>query len=304
MKLNYYILWVEDDDSWYKTTSELFGETVLDSGFTPIIDRKKNLKEVKDELSNSGLKKYDILLIDFKLRNSKDGDSVIDHIRNNSVFTDIIFYSSDKQSIVDSIKEHLFEGVYYSDRKELEDKFKKVFMTTIKKVEEINSMRGLIVGETSDLDALIEEHLDFYTKSPYIENYKLQKFVEEKIFNKLEQNTKLLKEKFSKDGIRGITSRLEAIRKWELLRGILKANKLHKTYIPEFIRLNSSFQDEVIDIRNKFAHAQVITDEKSGKEVLKSHFGSNHFDFDENSFMDIRQNLIKHRAALEKLRMD
>lgn len=302
MKINYYILWVEDDDSWFSTTSELLNETILELGFQPVISRKKSLDEVTAELAKSGLQNYDILLIDFKLRNSKNGDSIIDNIRDNNIFTDIIFYSSDKQIIIDSIKEHLFEGVYHSDRNELEDKFEKVFKTTIKKVEEINSMRGLIVGETSELDALIEEHLETYTKSPYIDNFGLQKFVNEKVFQKLDGKLAYLKQIFSEEGISGLLPNLEAIRKWELLRGILKANKSHKSFIPEFIKLNASYQNEVIEIRNKFAHAQVITNEESGKEVLKSQIGANHYEFDENSFKEIRENLIKHRDALENLK--
>jgi hypothetical protein len=87
MKLNYYVLWVEDDDSWFKTASELFSETIIDYGFNPIIDRKKNFDEVKIKIIETGLKETDILLIDFKLRNSKDGDSIIDYVRNNNIFT-------------------------------------------------------------------------------------------------------------------------------------------------------------------------------------------------------------------------
>ena len=177
MKLNYYILWVEDDDSWFKTTSELFSETINDYGFNPIIERRKTFDDVKNNLINNGLKKFDIFLIDFKLRNSKDGDSIVNYVRNNNIYTDIIFYSSDKQSIIDSIKEHLFEGVYHSDRKEIEDKFEKVFETTIKKIEEINSMRGLVVGETSELDSLIEDILLIYIKSQFIKNFNLDKFI-------------------------------------------------------------------------------------------------------------------------------
>ena len=66
MKLNYYILWVEDDDSWFKTTSELFSETINDYGFNPIIERRKTFDDVKNNLINNGLKKFDIFLIDFK----------------------------------------------------------------------------------------------------------------------------------------------------------------------------------------------------------------------------------------------
>lgn len=301
MRLNYYILWVEDDDSWYKTTSELFCETIFDSSFNPIIERKKSLDEVIEDINDSGLKKFDILLIDFNLRNSKSGDSIIDYIRNHNIYTDIIFYSSDKQLIVDSIKEHLFEGVYHSDRKEIEDKFEKVFKTTIKKIEEINSMRGLIVGETSELDALIEEHLNYYIQPPFIDKFNIDKFLEDKIFVKLGEKLSYLKDVYSSIGLKGILPHIEAIRKWELLRGILKVNRDHKPYISEFLPVNARYQDDVIQIRNKFAHAQVIVKD-DGKEVLKALIGVEHFEFDEDSFKKIREDLINHRNSLLKLK--
>ncbi len=301
MKLNYYVLWVEDDDSWFKTTSELFSETIIDYGFNPIIERKKNLEGVINQIVASGLKKFDIFLIDFKLRNSADGDSIIDHVRNSDIFTDIIFYSSDKQSIVDSIKEHLFEGVYHSDRKELEDKFEKVFKTTIKKIEEINSMRGLIVGETSELDALIEEHLSTYIQSPFINEFDCDKFVKTEIFESSEKRTQKLKQIYDEEGITAVFKSFDAIKKWKLLRGILKKNLDKNKYIAEFIELNKNYNTEVIDIRNKFAHAHVLVLE-NGTEVLKSQFGDDHFEFDENEFKKIRENLINHRNSLLKLK--
>lgn len=301
MKLNYYILWVEDDDSWYKTTSELFSDTIIDYGFHPIIERKKSLDEVVNEIVDNGLKKFDIFLIDFKLRNSKDGDSIVDYVRSSNIFTDIIFYSSDKQTIIDSIKEHLFEGVYHSDKKEVEDKFEKVFRTTIKKIEEINSMRGLIVGETSELDALIEEHLNYYIQPPLIDKFNIDKFLEDKIFVKLGEKLSYLKDEYSSIGLKGILPHIEAIRKWELLRGILKVNKDHKPYISEFLPVNARYQDDVIQIRNKFAHAQVIVKD-DGKEVLKALIGDEHFEFDDDSFKKIREDLINHRKSLLKLK--
>nr|WP_199162382.1 hypothetical protein [Elizabethkingia sp. ASV34] len=297
MKLNYYVLWVEDDNSWYSTTAELIKDQITEYGFTPQIERKRNLDEVVDEIANTGLKKFDILLIDFNLRNSSDGGSVIDHIRNNNILTDVIFYSSDKQLIIDAIKEHLFEGVYHSDRNEIEDKFERVFKTTIKKIEEINSMRGLIVGETSELDALIEEHLLKYTCSPYIDAFDIDSFIEKKIFLNQTDRIDRLKNEYQNNGIIGILPHLEAIKKWELLRGILKVNKAHKECIPEFLSLNSAYQTEVIEIRNKFAHAKVVMND-NGKEVLKSHIGNQHFEFGEKEFMSIRESLIKHRDAL------
>jgi hypothetical protein len=301
MKLNYYLLWVEDDDSWFETTSELFKETIFDYGFNPIIERKVSLDEVVEEIEASGLKKYDILLIDFNLKDSKSGDSIIDKLRDRDIYTDIIFYSSDKSLILDSVSKHQFEGVYHSDRKEIEDKFVKVFKTTIKKIEEINSMRGLIVGETSELDALIEQHLLVYTQSPYIDHFDCDKFVKNEIFENSEKRNKKLKQAYDEGGISAIFKAFEAIKKWKLLRAILKNNSDKNDYIPEFIEKNKNYNIEVIDIRNKFAHAQVMTLE-NGSEVLKSQFGDDHYEFNEESFKKIRENLLNQRNALIKLR--
>ncbi|MEC5395493.1 hypothetical protein [Bergeyella sp. RCAD1439] len=301
MKLNYYLLWVEDDNSWFDTTSELFKETILDYGFNPIIKRKISLEEVEEEINNTGLKKYDILLIDFNLKNSESGDSIIDFLRDKDIYTDIVFYSSDKSLILESVGKHQFEGVYHSDRKELEDKFVKVFKTTIKKIEEINSMRGLIVGETSELDAIIEEHLSLYIQSPFIDNFDCDNFLNVEIFENFKKRLQKLEKAYKENGINAVYLSLEAIKKWKLLRGILKCNQDSKKYIPEFLEISKKYNDEVIDIRNKFAHAQVITLE-SGKEVLKSQYGEQHYEFDEVKFKEIRDSLLKHREALIKLK--
>ena len=300
MKLNYYLLWVEDDDSWFKDTSELFEMTIKDFGFDAIIERKKTLLEVKEEIAKDNLKKFDIFLIDFNLKDSASGDNIIELLRGKEIYTDIVFYSSDKGSIIESVKEHQFEGVYHSDRKEIEDKFVKVFKTTIKKIEEINSMRGLIVGETSELDALIEEHLIFYSQSKFIEKFNLAKFIEIEIVKSIEKRSVKIDELYKSEGLISIIPHIDVAKKWQLLRGILKVNTDYKPYITEFLTINSKYQDDVIQIRNKFAHAKVITKD-NGKEVLKAFIGDDHFEFDEESFKKIREDLITHRNALIKL---
>jgi hypothetical protein len=297
MKLNYYILWVEDDTSWYETTAELFKQTVDEHGFHLVIERKKTFDEVTTELNANGLRKYDIFLIDFKLRNSKDGDSIIDFLRDKNIYADVIFYSSDKQSIIDSIREHLFEGVYHSDRNEIENKFEKVFFTTIKKIEEINSMRGLIVGETSDLDAMIEERLVHCIVSGIIKNFDFNKFVEKEVFENAQQRILTFKSEYEKGSLLALFPYIDAIKKLKLLRAILKSIRDRHEFIPHFIELNAPYQAEVIEIRNKFAHSKVIVNEE-GKEFLKAQVGTNHFEFHEETFREIRINLKKHRDSL------
>ena len=92
MNLNYNILWVEDDKSWYETTLSLFKGTLEEEGFELKSDRKVNFQEVKDLIEANGLQKYDMLLVDFNLDKSSSGDEIIKLIRENNIHTDVLFY--------------------------------------------------------------------------------------------------------------------------------------------------------------------------------------------------------------------
>lgn len=46
MKIDYNILWVEDEESWYKTTSELFQGTLEEEGFDLNTRRIENIEEI------------------------------------------------------------------------------------------------------------------------------------------------------------------------------------------------------------------------------------------------------------------
>lgn len=237
MKLNYYILWVEDNDSWFKDTSELFEMTINDYGFQAIIDRKTTLKAVEEEIAKNNLKKYDILLIDFNLKDSPNGDSIIELLRGKEIYTDIVFYSSDKGLIIDAINKHHFEGVYHSDRNELEDKFEKVFKTTIKKIEEINSMRGLIVGETSELDSIIDELLLFYTQSPYIDNFDCDKYIQEQVFTKLRGKLTFLQKCYDEEGLSGLYPTLKQFENGNYFEIYLRKIRIQKNIFQFFYQL-------------------------------------------------------------------
>ncbi len=82
MNIEYKILWVEDDKSWYGTTLELFSDIVADLGFKLESKKCENIDEVKEEISLNNLKEYDMLLVDFTLKNSASGDKIIEFIRS------------------------------------------------------------------------------------------------------------------------------------------------------------------------------------------------------------------------------
>ncbi|MFW6047529.1 MAG: hypothetical protein ACOCP4_07090, partial [Candidatus Woesearchaeota archaeon] len=127
MRLRYYILWIENDRGWYETTLGSINDEIEELGFVPVSKQISSGRELDDLLrQDNHLKKYDIILVDYKLNHSEDGDVLIDRIRNNEIYTDVIFYSQDPQDLQDIFTKKGLEGVYISDREGIEEKFQNV----------------------------------------------------------------------------------------------------------------------------------------------------------------------------------
>ena len=136
MRIKYEILWVEDNDTWYDETRELFEDTLEDAGFILQCTRLKSLDELKELIEKDGLQRFDLLLVDFKLGedSEKYGDKVIALIRDKDIYTDIIFYSSQLNAVHLKIQENRIEGVYSSGRGQIQYRFEDIFNKTIKKI--------------------------------------------------------------------------------------------------------------------------------------------------------------------------
>ena len=72
--------------------------------------------------------------------------------------------------------------------------------------------------------------------------------------------------------------KIDAVKKWEILRDLLKPLKGQQG-IKSFLDSNKTYQLQVIDIRNKFAHAKAIEDK--GVLKLKGQMEGKDFEFTE-----------------------
>ncbi|MBV5283371.1 MAG: hypothetical protein JZU53_13155 [Paludibacter sp.] len=294
MRLEYRILWVEDNKSWYETTKELFTDTLDELGFRLVSKKCENIDEVKAEISKNWLKEYDLLLVDFTLKNSESGDKIIEFIRGiqeQPILTDIIFYSSAVENVRESMHKLGLEGVYSADRNEIDTKFDLVVNTTIKKVQDINNMRGLVMAEVAELDNKMIDLLKRYVDG--LKSEQKQEFIDKRKKRVLESLEKMINDFTDISEVSIFEHRdFNTYHKWMSVKNLVKNidDKDIKTKLNEY-------EKEIIQKRNKLAHVKEITGE-NGERTL----ADGDFIFNDEICREIRKDLQKHAENFEKIK--
>lgn len=152
MTLDYKILWFEDIVTSFNAKKRLVKRVVEDLGF--VFAEPRN--EIDDaNLDEIDFQSYDLIIADLGLANGTKGSTILETIREKGVYTEVVFYSSQGEAYVrNELTNFQIDGAYCADREndDFIDKVGKVIFTTIKKVQDLNNIRGLIMAETSDID--------------------------------------------------------------------------------------------------------------------------------------------------------
>lgn len=263
MKVEYKVLWIDDliEEFEEEGCIEAINKHLEDESFKP-----KILKSSKPDLFFENLDdSIDLILTDYHMGDT-NGEEIINRIREKSIMTEILFYTA-KADLKDTQKINRISFLETSGdprghHKAVEEETIKLIDLTIKKFQNIISMRGMIMHETSFLD---------YQSSSIIENYvnknecgemadalctKLESRLGEKLKKTLEcKATKDIK-KLSKDQFL-----FSAEYKIDALSFINK-----KVEVKDF---SEDYKSQITNVRNKFAHAVLLKDPE-GREYFKS----------------------------------
>ncbi len=303
MQIDYKILWLDDQiESFIEDEYiEEIKDYLSNEGFEAMIETVDNSKEFFNRLDNT----YDLILTDYHMdeKGEMNGDKVVDIIRNESkVFAEILFYTA-RGDLKDTVKldrisflETNSPGVTHQ-RKVIE-KIKSLITLTIQKFHNIVVMRGMIMNETSDMDEQKLEMIKEYINCSDIEKTNDLKY---EILNEIKNhfNRKL-------DNVNGVWKTDD--------KGFSKLMKdsfvfsaeykiktlgwiLNELSIEDF---SDMYKSEIINMRNKFAHAKLIVDPTTGRKYFKH--GIDGLTFDETLCRTIRENIKKHKNNLRILR--
>lgn len=160
MKINYEILWFEDQPEKLEHDLEAIRDYLWDSGFSMNVEMRKTLAsdEIDDIVERiSKYNKYDMIIFDYDLGSSPKGSEIARRLRAE-VYTDMIFYSGKEP---EGLRQILFEtkvdGVFIVDRRDLADQIEPILEDHIKKACDINGIRGIVMDETSRFDRILRE---------------------------------------------------------------------------------------------------------------------------------------------------
>ena len=299
MKIKYRIIWFEDDPRWLKSVKPFIQDALEDMGFSLVLKPytgTKNLNPLWGEINASDLIVMDLTLPD------KQGDKIIEEIRNRNIFTEVIFYSRKGEKTVRKlVNDKELDGVYCADRKDCKDTVIEVIKMTVRKVQDVNALRGLVMAEESELQSLMAEILwELHSR-----NHTLASFTKKHGYDSTAKYLKDTLDLLAKIDPKKDYDKLfnmsvyGAAGKQMTLLAFLKENIKTDSNFKSPHNLMKSYPEDVIKERNDLAHSVEV--EEKGKIFLVNRQKKTRQVFTEDKCIKIRKNLRKHRGNLEAI---
>jgi len=310
MTLEYKILWIDNDDSIYRHHQNDIEEHLLSLGFSPKITKGKDYNtfiELESELND-----FNLFILDYKLDKIKDnngldkvvnGNKIIQDIRDEkSIYTDVIFYSAVENDMREQAYKDKLNGVYFTSRNfdDFEDDVLGVIDVTIKKVQDVNNLRGLIMAEVAELDRIKKSILLKYnTKNK--DCTELKKYIKDNVFENINEELADLEcitnsdcEYYQIDFEKLINNFFYD--SYKKSRTVFKVKKLD-TKCSTIPFIHQDYYKEVIKKRNVFAHEEEKI-RPDGTKYLNYPNGKP-LEFNKEHCIKIRKDIKKYKELLE-----
>ena len=297
MKLSFSVLWFDDTEIFFDSLDVDWLKNEIENwGFSPDIQLVTTPEQF---VSFSPYQKIDLIVVDKNLEEYGEGQDFIAKLRNHAVYTEVIFYTAGNASALwDAIREKELEGVFVSNRGTILQKISKVGRQSIRKVLDLENMRGIVMAEVGQLDHLLDEILMMGLSGLSGESLGVvfKKFHKEAEKQNVEFGERLSGFINSPD-VSEMLDMCDSNKRWE------NFNRLWKYH--EKLKNKEKFGDykaDVLDLRNVLAHGKP---ENIDGGYLFIHRGKEYLYNDEASD-NLRRTILRYKkefsAVLEELK--
>jgi hypothetical protein len=162
MRLDFNVLWVDDQPDYVRAQSDPIAAHMESQGFEFKPTYCQAIDQVRDRIKDQVFDdEVDLILVDWELGNDIWGQNVIEEIRTQILYKDVIFYSAhtstdDLRALASGAQ---VDGIFCTGRNELVVEVIDVFDSLVKKVLDLDHTRGIVMGATSDIDHMVSECL-------------------------------------------------------------------------------------------------------------------------------------------------
>lgn len=306
MKLVYRILWIEDQMRSIRAKKRVISNYIKDiKGFELEIKEIETFQQFKDDIGFDSLKDYDLVLVDLNLDDdeSEDGNKIIEEIRGNDIYTEVVFYSSNYPHLSELLQQNMIEGIFTSERNQLDTKAKKIIGVTLHKIQDINNLRGLIMAEVAELDRIKKNIIQKFSTEADSE---FKQYIKEDVFSKIREELEDLKclVKIEDSDISHDEINLEELQKnffydsYKKSRTVFKLKRL-KENCKDIPFVHDDYYKDVIKKRNVLAHEEEKTRDDGTKYL--NYPNGNPLDFTEEHCIQIRKDIKKYKKLLEDI---
>ena len=303
MKLIYKILWIEDQMNSIRGRKRVISNYIRDEkGFELEINEILTFEQFKETVGFESLIDYDLLLVDLNLddNESGDGNKIIEEIRNNDIYTEIIFYSSHYEHLINLLKENRTEGIFTSERNQIDTKAKKIIDVTLHKIQDVNNLRGLIMAEVAELDRLKKNIIQKFNKEA---DSDFRKYIKEDVFSKIKEDLESLKclVKVEESECSHDEINLEELQNnffYDSFKKSRTVNKIKSKKCKQIDFKHEDYRKDVIAKRNVLAH-QKEDEDSFGKFLLYPN--GDRLEFTEEHCIKIRKDIKKYKILLEDI---
>ena len=301
MRLDFNVLWVDDQPNSVTAQIDAIGKRMDDQGFQLNATRCRSIEEVRETVSHDVYTdEVDLVLVDWDLGIGSRGQNAIVEIREKVPYKDVVFYSA--QTSPEELRQAVFdvraEGVYCVTRQELVDEVVDIFESLVKKVLDLDHTRGIVLGATSDIDYMVSECLStIYAIAEEPGKKELlaesQAFIEEEL-KSLSELAKKMRGAEHFDDLQEAHLVFTANDRLRMLVRSMKTDlmKPHSKYRDSVI----GYMEKVVPKRNVLGHVTRV--EKEGKFILVDKKGQ---EYDLATTRDLRRLILGLRADFREL---
>jgi len=290
MKLKYSILWFDDDEDQIESHDfEDLAGIIHSWGFD--FDRPVIVNTPEEFMGKAPFLDFDLIVVDYNLGDDvTHGDDFIKSLRDQNVYTDVVFYTGGSLAdLWDGVREKKLEGVFLSNVDGIIPKVIRVAKQSVKKIVDLENMRGIVMAQVGDLDQDLKQFLLVG-------------------FSKLEENKQAqIFKKFIENGIRRgkkISGEIDLLSKGPTIEGMLdlcdssfpiwSLSRSTCNRHPSLKDIDiSNYEDEVLKPRNALAHGVPRVGEGGVQTFLHRDY---EFKYTEEAAEKIRHDLKKYKG--------